>query len=245
MQPELREPILSAIPEIIGLLSDKDNSIRQTGADSLLILSKHFEYRESITGAIPTIIALLSQNNKVARKLGAESLAKLSEYADFRDAIAPAITQIVAFLDNGDPDVREAGADSLARLSKHAGVVTVLTDIHKPLGIATSSELSPLSAVSEEFPFVASPTSPTGSISWGQFFVNEPELATNSPHIAEERSPFVDESSVNEQASYVMADYACLSRILSISISFSMLRLSRLDPTFTLSRSISFCFVTS
>ncbi|KDR71694.1 hypothetical protein GALMADRAFT_775812 [Galerina marginata CBS 339.88] len=198
----------------------------------------------------------------------------MTALADFQDAIAPAIPQIVAFLDSGDPDVRAIGIDSFAKLSKHAGAVPVLDDSHKPLGIETSGELSPLSAVSDEFPFVASPTPPTGSISWGQVFVNEPELAITSPHIVEECSPLIDESSVNEQASHVMADkrsfsnfYTCLSCILSTSISFSMLRLSRLseyfslslatsailfsalmsaaDSTFTLSRSIPFCFVTS
>ncbi|KDR66208.1 hypothetical protein GALMADRAFT_1207037 [Galerina marginata CBS 339.88] len=86
---------------------------------------------------------------------------------------------------------------------------------------AATSALSVLSC--DVFPFVASPTPPTGSISWGQFFVNEPELAITSPHIAEERSPLIDECSVREQASHVhvMADksnlssfYACLSCIL-------------------------------
>ncbi|KDR66217.1 hypothetical protein GALMADRAFT_1207535 [Galerina marginata CBS 339.88] len=78
-------------------------------------------------------------------------------------------SMIVTFLNNDDPDVREAGTDSLARLSEHAGVVAVFTDSHTALSIATSGELSSLSAVSDELPppestaHVDAPSAPPGT----------------------------------------------------------------------------------
>jgi HEAT repeat protein len=92
---EFQESIVSAIPQIIALLSDSDLDVCLAGANTLLKLSEQgknikysglallmstvAEFRESIGSTIPQIITFLSDSDSNIRLAGAEALSKLSE----------------------------------------------------------------------------------------------------------------------------------------------------------------------
>jgi HEAT repeat protein len=146
-----RESIVSAIPQIIAFLSDKDWDVRSVGCNALLKLSEQgkninysglallmssvAEFRESIVTAIPQIIAFLSDKDWDIHSVGCNALLKLSEQgkninysglallmssvAAFRGSIVSAIPQIIAFLSDSNSNIRLAGARALLKLSEH------------------------------------------------------------------------------------------------------------------------------
>jgi HEAT repeat protein len=166
---EFRESIVTAIPQIIAFLSDKDWDVRSVGCNALLKLSEQgkninysglallmssvAEFRESIVTAIPQIIAFLSDKDWDVRSVGCNALLKLSEQgkninysglallmssvAEFQESIVTAIPQIIAFLSDKDWDVRLESAKVLLELSEqgknieYSGLALLMSSVAK------------------------------------------------------------------------------------------------------------------
>jgi HEAT repeat protein len=84
-----------AIPEIISLLDDNDESIRKAGIDALSKFSEHGK-RVSLS---PWHVVWL-----------------IDIVAKFRPLVKPATPVIIALLKDGDKGVRKAGADAVSKL---------------------------------------------------------------------------------------------------------------------------------
>jgi HEAT repeat protein len=92
---DFRESIVSAIPQIVALLSDRDWDVRSAGANALLKLSeqgKNIKYSG---------LALL-----------------MSSVAEFQESIGSTIPQIITFLSNSNSDICLGSATALLELSE-------------------------------------------------------------------------------------------------------------------------------